>query len=169
MTARARVRQVVALSGSTSSKLAAPSSSVVSSPIQSAVCWKFDRNRGAGPPPSSPPGGAGAGAATAWDRAAPLSAEKPDSEASARSLAESPVASPSPRSPSAESWNGSLRRSTETASDEAVCTPSGRSYQNASIPLAPRSYASESTASSTMATATSAATPAPSASVTSTS
>ena len=43
VTARARARQVVALSGSCSSKLAVPSSSVVSCPIQSAVFWKSER------------------------------------------------------------------------------------------------------------------------------
>ena len=165
VTARADARQVVVLSGKWRSKLAVPSASVVSWPIQSAVLRKSERTRGAGPTSAAPAAG---GAATARSAAPPPESIAKATMSSVSSSAPAPGA-PSPGSPIADSSYASLRRSTETASDEAVRTLNGRSCQNASMPLRACSSASESTASSTTATETSADTPHPAASVTVTS
>ena len=162
VTARACARQVVALSGSSSSKLALPSASVTSCPIHSAVFWKLERTCGSSPASSS---------ARKESMSAGDSAEASSAISMAACSATSPSASssPAPFSPSATSSNASFWRSTETASDEAVRTPRARSNQNAVMPSRADSARSDSTAWSTTATDTSASTPLPSESVTRTS
>ena len=156
--ARASARQVVVLSGRCSSKLVEPSSSVVSWLTQSAVFRKSERTSG-----PLPAGALSDATEAASSSAIADSATTPDSATSERLLA---ARLPSPSSPTSASRYVSFQRSTWTDSDEAVCTPSARSNQNASMPSGPPSRASASTALSTMATETSAATPSPSASVT---